>query len=229
MGKPQRRPASPRIPAALESVSGQKLADESNITDSDLSGDLSFSSGWRVSIQRTRMSAVHLTGSVLNGLSLIDVLVEQSDLSGVDLDESSFTRVEFRDCRMDGAGFTRSRFRDVLFTRCRLNQASFRMSDAPSTWFDETEVREGDFYAAQMEGSRFFDCVLDGAELSKASLAGARFHGSSLIDLKGSDSLSGAVIDSLQVLAVAQSVLSALGVTVDDERDPSDSPKRKGR
>ena len=166
------------------------------------------------------MAQAQLIGAASNRLRALDVRIEGSDLSGSDFDESSFTRVVFHECRLSGAVFTRCSFRDVLFSGCRLNQANFAMSEASTTVFADCDLRESDFYAASLDGTRFLDCNLSGAQFSKASTTSVRFHGSTLTELKGGHALAGAVIESSQVLPVALSVLSELGIQIDDERDP---------
>jgi len=56
-----------------------------------------------------------------------------------------------------------------------------------------------------------------------------RFHGSNVSALKGAQALGGAVIDSSQALPVALAVLSEMGITIDDERDPPAPTTRKVR
>ncbi len=222
-------PTSPRIPASLADARDWSLADESVIADSQVSGDFSGQSGTGVVVERCRISNAQLTGATLNRLRFTDVLVDRSVVSGADLDESSFTRVEFRDCRMSGALFSRCTFADVVVSTSRLEEASFRMLRTKAVLFQDVDLHGGDFYAATLEDTRFFDCDLTGAEFSKATAPGVRFHGSTLFDLKGSQYLAGAVIDSSQVLPVGLGLLSALRIAVDDERDPSSSTDRGRR
>ncbi len=166
------------------------------------------------------MAQAQLVGAASGRLRALDVRIEGSDLSGSDFDESTFTRVVFHECRLSGAVFTRCSFRDVLFSGCRLNQANFAMSEASATVFADCDLRESDFYEASLDRTRFFDCNLSAAQFSKASTTSVRFHGSTLTGLKGGQGLAGAVIESSQVLPVALSVLSELGIQIDDERDP---------
>jgi uncharacterized protein YjbI with pentapeptide repeats len=222
-------PTSPRIPASLADVSNWSLADELVIADSQVGGDFSGQSATGVVFERCRISNAQLTGAILNRLRCTDVLVDRSVLSGADLDESSFTRVEFRDCRMSGVLFSRCTFADVLVSTSRLEEASFRMSRTKAVLFQDVDLHDGDFYAATLEDTRFFDCNLTGAEFSKATLPGVRFHGSTLFDLKGSQYLAGAVIDSSQVLPLGLGLLSAHNIAVENERDPSPSTDRGGR
>jgi uncharacterized protein YjbI with pentapeptide repeats len=93
------------------------------------------------------------------------------------------------------------------------------MSEAKSVTFEDVDLSEGDFYAAVLENASFFDCNMTGSEFSKASMKDVRFHGSNLLDLKGSQYLGGSTIETGQVLSVAVGLLSALNIQVDDDRE----------
>ena len=122
---------------------------------------------------------------------------------------------------MSGTLIPLSSLRDVTFTECKLDGANFRMSEAERIVFDQVNLRGAEFSAGRFTAARFFDCDLGGAEFSQSVLPGARFFGSSLADLKGGEYLRDIVIDSPQVLPLALSVFSALGIRVDDERASS--------
>jgi uncharacterized protein YjbI with pentapeptide repeats len=218
-------PRSPRVPPQLGAQ--DRLVDD--VSDSLLSGDFSEQGHEDAVIERSRIVRAQFTGATLCRLRLMDVVVEGCDFSGTDLDQSSATRVEFRDCRMSGAILTRSSFEDVLFTGCRLDGANFRMSETKGVHFEDVDLRRSDFSNANGTGTRFFDCDLTGADFTKVVASGVRFHGSTLLDLKGAQYLGGAVIESPQVLPVALGVLAALGIRIDDEREPVDVPVRRGR
>lgn len=177
--------------------------------------------------QRCKLVSITFTGSELLRMRLSDVVVEHVDLSGVDLDESWFTRAVFRNCRMSGIVPSRCNLCDVTMTDCRLEQANMRMTRAKATTFEDVDLREGDFYAAVLEDTGFYDCNFTGTEFSKASLKGVRFHGSDLRDLKGGQYLGGSTIDSSQVLALSLGVLSALGPR--SGPDPQGTRNRRAR
>jgi uncharacterized protein YjbI with pentapeptide repeats len=221
----------PRLPAALTALAASELGQD-DLSDSIASGDFTGHAHEDLVIERSRIVDARFVAASLPRLRLTDVIVENVDLSGADMDESAFNRVVFRDCRMSGVILSRCAFTDVLVTDCRLDDASFRMAEATFTHFEEVDLRQADFYSARLDGTRFFDCNLTGAEFSKARTPGVRFHGSDLSGLKGSSDLAGAVIGPAQVLPLALAVLSALQIQVDDEREPevtADQPTRPKR
>ena len=85
--------------------------------------------------------------------------------------------------------------------------------------FDHVNLERGEFYAAHLENACFFDCNLSGADVSQVKLPGARFHGSVLSELKGSEYLRDLVIDSTQVLPLAEGIFAGLNIRVEDDRD----------
>jgi uncharacterized protein YjbI with pentapeptide repeats len=214
-----RTPLPPRVPESLDTYADGPLSDDRTIAHALIGGDFSAQIAAGVTLERCRVADAQFTGASLDRLRLTDVVVERSDLSGADVDQANLIRVEFRDCRMSGALFTRARLGAVSITRCRLDGASFRMSEVRSVAFDADDLRGADFYASKLVDTRMFDCDLTGAEFSKASVPGLRLHGSTLYDVKGGEYLSGAVIESSQVLAVALGVLSALRIEIDDDRE----------
>jgi uncharacterized protein YjbI with pentapeptide repeats len=218
MGQARREtPKAPRLPASLREVEGLPLDDD--LSGLVLRGNFTSDAREDLSVERSHIVHAQFTAAECARLRLTDVLVENTDFSGTDLDEATFTRVVFRDCKMSGVVLSRSSLRDVVLTGCRLNEANFRMSASSSVVFEGVDLRQADFYAASMGGTRFFDCDLTAAQFSKTDASGVRFHGSKLSELKGAQSLSGAVIDSSQVYPVALGLLSELHVQIDDERD----------
>jgi uncharacterized protein YjbI with pentapeptide repeats len=214
-------PAPPRLPTSLAPLSASARRGDDYLSEQSVSGDFTGLDREEWIVERSRIVDARLVAATLHRLRATDVVIANTDLSGADLDESVLNRVVFKDCRMSGVILSRCTLRDVLFVDCRLDDASFRMGEAKAVRFEDVDLRRGDFYAALLEGTRFFDCDLTGAQFAKARTAGVRFHGSNLTDLQGGSDLAGAVIDSSQVLSVAMGVLSALGIRVDDEREPT--------
>jgi len=211
--------APPRLPVVLEPVVGPELGDDTEWSEREIRGELADLAAADVVITASRLVRCVLTGSTLPRLELRDCVIEGCDVSGVVLDEARLTRVELRGCRMSGLVLTRGKLRDVRFVECRLDEANLRMTSGERVRFDDCDLRGVDFYEARLPEVTLFGCDLTGAEVSRAHLRGARLHGSKLEDLKGAQALAGAVIDSAQVVVLSRSLLHALEIEVDDERD----------
>ncbi len=133
------------------------------------------------------------------------------------MEEASFTRVTFKDCRMSGALFPRAQMQDVTFSEVRLDGVNFRMIGGDRVLFDHVNLERGEFSSAHLKTACFFVCDLSGADMSQVKLPGARFHGSVLSDIKGSEYLRDVVIDSAQVLPLAKGVFAGLNIRIEDD------------
>jgi uncharacterized protein YjbI with pentapeptide repeats len=214
-----RPPTPPRLEASRERITLTDLTDGIELAEVDVTGDVAGVAAADVEISAARISAMRFTGADLDRIRMVDTVIDDCDLSGVLLTESSLTRVAWRGCRLSGIVFARATLRDVHFVECKLDDASLRMATAERIQFDGCNLRRADLHGARLAGARFFDCDLAGTEFSKASLTGARLHGSTLDGVKGATALRGAVIDSAQVVPLGAALLAALGIVLDDERD----------
>jgi uncharacterized protein YjbI with pentapeptide repeats len=216
------RPASPRLPPDLPVQRDVDLVAGSEVTGVTLQGDYARAELDGLVVEDAHLVRSSFTGADLSRLSLLDVLVEGSDFSGANLEEASLRRVTFKECRMSGARLPRAQLQDVTFSDVRLDDVNFRMSKGARVLFDHVNLTRGDFYAAHLTSTCFFDCDLTGADVTQAKFPGSRLHGSTLLELKGAESLRDVVIDSTQVLPLAVGVFAGLKIRVEDERDAPD-------
>jgi uncharacterized protein YjbI with pentapeptide repeats len=227
------RPTPPRLPPDLSSESDLCLTAGYEIDHATIQGDFSHGDLEGLHVEDSRIVGSSFTAADLNRLRLIDVVVEGSDFSGADMEEASFIRVTFTDCRMSGALFPRAQMQDVTFSEVRLDQVNFRMIEGERVAFDHVNLEQSEFYSAHLKAASFFDCDLSGADVSQVKLPGARFHGSVLSDLKGSEYLRDVVIETAQVLPLANGVFAALNIRVEDDREvdvgPTDGEESSNR
>lgn len=219
MAKTSTGPAAPRLAQDLPLLDGPSLCDETEWSGSQVRGDLSCQVADRVEINSSRLVETSLVGTELYGVRLVDVMMERCDLSGASLQEATLHRVQFTDCRLSAVTLSSSRLHHVRFVDCKMDDANLRMANGDHVAFQRCLLRGADLYASRISYCWLLDSDLSGVELSKADLPGVRLHGSTIDDLRGATSLRGAVIDSSQVLPLARSMLPALGVVVDDERN----------
>lgn len=169
-----------------------------------------------VDVASSRLANLRLTGRRIDGLHMVDVLVEDCELSGVTMPAAYLRRVEFRRCRLSGLSAPNLRAHHVRFTDCRADGVSFRMSTWDTCELSEANLREVDFYGAKLARVHFLGCDLTGADFSKTVTSALALHGSTLEDLKGAANLRGAIAGD-QVLTLALRVFASMGIVVDDD------------
>jgi uncharacterized protein YjbI with pentapeptide repeats len=160
----------------------------------------------RVDLSSTRLRGVHMlevSASAVNGANAVwpyaqmsRVTFTSSTLVGLDLSNGQLARTTFSECKLDLANLRMSSIRDVVFVGCSL--------------------RSVDFYAATLSSVRFESCDLHEADFSQATLETVDLRTSTITDVRGVGSLKGATVDSAQLLDLAPSLASELGIHVED-------------
>ncbi len=169
-----------------------------------------------VELRECLLTGVDLSGRRLTGWRGRDVRFERCDLSGAVLDGAVLERVEFTGCRMTGVVLSDSDLRHVLLADCRADLANLRMARADTVVVAGTSLREAELYAARLERTALLDCDLSGADVRDARLSEVDLHGSRLDGVRGALALAGASVGPDQVVALAEALLAAAGVTVTD-------------
>lgn len=165
----------------------------------------------------SRLQGVRLTGAVLERLRLIDVELDDCELSGVLFEDASVVRVRFTRCRLSGIVAAGLKAHDVTFVDCKLDGANFRMANWERSEWTSCDLTDADFYAAKLGGCAFLECTLTRLELSKAACRGLALHGSTLEGIRGADALGGCLIGPNQVVPLGIALVGALGIRVQDD------------
>jgi uncharacterized protein YjbI with pentapeptide repeats len=136
-------------------------------TDLDWAGER----GLGISLQRSWLRRVRLTGAELGEGTFADVTFDECRLDVTGFRHARLERVAFRDCGMGECDFSGATLTDVLFERCDLSRASF-----PSARLQRVELRSCDLTGLEgaevLRGVRMpWNDVLENAVLF-ASLAG---------------------------------------------------------
>lgn len=161
-------------------------------------------------------------GGQLRRCRFSDVWFAQVRFVAVDLAESSLTDVWLRGCVFAGVQAFSMIGRRLLVRGCKLDSVNFRMSKLTDVTFEDCVLRDADFASAKLTRVRFPGCTLAGADFTKATcqdvdLRGARLGTDTVPGIKaGYDALSGARIDSLQLVTLAPHLAHHLGITVAD-------------
>jgi uncharacterized protein YjbI with pentapeptide repeats len=211
-------PLSPEPPSATlvgehSLVSSHDDWEDERVFDVDLAGQVAD----RVRLTRCELHRAVLTGTQLRGLTLVDVLAVDCELSGALLHEALFQRVELRNCRMTGVVISQSRLNHVRFNECKLDEANLRLVQADHVEMTDCSLIDADFYEARLSKSAFDGCDLRGCDFSKASVQGLRLGRSRLDGVRGGMSMGGVVVTGDQVLPLALSLFGELRIEIQNE------------
>jgi uncharacterized protein YjbI with pentapeptide repeats len=210
-------PERPRVDAALDPP-GSPLDDgESWDSVTASRADVVIDGAGDIEIVGSRLSGMSFTGAEHHRVRLLDVVLEDCELSGATLSQASFTRVEFVNCRMSGFVASDLNARDVRWSGCKLDGSNFRNATLDRCAWEDCIMQDADFYGATLEKSGLHRCDLARAEFSKAKCSDVSLHRSTLQDLRGALALRGCTIGSDQVWDVSMSLLAAVGITVNDD------------
>ena len=205
------------VPQHLDPLLLDGIADDDGLVEREIRGSAVTADAERVSITRSTLVGVRLTGVQLRRPELTDVALVDCDLAGAVVEEGWFVRVSFTRCRLSGADLGGAELTDVRFVDCQLDELGLRMVAAARLVVEGCSATGVDLYRARLAGSTWNRTDLTGAELSGADLARARLHGSTIAELRGASALKGAVIDPDQVVAVGLALIADSGIVIDDD------------
>lgn len=188
--------------------------------DSGAGGDSMGGGGGSARGARFLESAVTdcvFTGTDLRRARFNDVWASGSRLTGVCLAETDWLDSSLIGCSLAGAEAFGSVLRRLVFRRCKLDSVNLRSAVLHEVVFEDCVLRDVDFGEARLDGVAFPGSRLERARLGRTTLKKADLRGAITIDLAdGYESLSGAVIDTGQLLDLAPALAQALGITVKD-------------
>jgi uncharacterized protein YjbI with pentapeptide repeats len=211
------RPPQITLPLDATSLSTLDIEDTAVFSLIELDGaDLLGATGRSVVFDKANLSKLLLTGSDLPELKLTDVRLSKCDLANAALLQGSWKRVEAIDCRMTGVQLGETVVADVRLQQCKLNLANMRFARLTSVLFTECDLRGADFHGATLQNVAFEDCELADAQFAGAKLSNVDLRSSRIAGLKSGEGLSGAIIDSLQLLDLAPLLAASIGLRVED-------------
>jgi uncharacterized protein YjbI with pentapeptide repeats len=147
---------------------------------------------------------------------ILDVRLEDCDLSGVVATGFIARRVELRRTRIRGVTLVKGQYDDGVIEGCTTSDLSFRFSRLRRVVFRDCDLSGADFYAAG------FDHVsIDGCDLQRASFDGAivkclAITNCNLAAIAGVAGLKGAQLDASDLPNLAQSLASDAGILIRD-------------
>ncbi len=173
------------------------------------------------SIQKLRVEASKLSGTLMNGLKLdkcelSDVAVKAADITAFQTYKASFQRVSFVDTRATGADFAEGYFEDCLFKNVKLDEAGFRMAQFKRVCFENCVLNKTDFYQAKLSQVRFENCELEYTSFDQALCKSVDLRGENLSLIKGILGLKHAIISQEQLIQIAPLLAHELNFSISD-------------
>lgn len=146
------------------------------------------------------------------------VEIVASDVEGCDLSQVELAlvrRTTFVDTKLVGTDFSGATLTDVVFENCILRLTSFRMATLSRVRFDGCTIDDVDCYDATLTdvdvtASRLTDMNVDQVDATRVDLRGAATLG-----LKGARNLSGFLVEEAQLIGLAPTLASAVGLDVE--------------
>lgn len=198
------------LPIAARQLTTEAKVEKAIIANVDLTG----LSAKNMSFDEACLEKVTLIETMIEKLTLTDVLVKSCELSAAHCSESSFIRTRFVAGRMEGIDISRCTIKDVVFTDCKLDLANVRFSKLTRVQFINCTMSEIDFQGSELNEVTFQNCHLEKAEFAGCKVKAVDFRSSVLLAIRGWQSLKGALIDSTQLISIAQQLAAELGLMI---------------
>ncbi len=117
-----------------------------------------------------------------DGQSLVGLVAEDADLSGIDLEGAVLDSAKLRETDLSGANFQdatlwRADLEEAYLADAQLNNAVLEEADLRKANLTGAELRNAELVYAKLDGSRLDRARLGGAELGNASLRNANLSG----------------------------------------------------
>jgi uncharacterized protein YjbI with pentapeptide repeats len=209
---------APRLPARMQPWDGGVLDDHEQWDELDLAGVVLAGHAARgAEIARSRVVDGDLSSARLQGLRIVDSELTTSNLANLMALDASMTRVAFTGCRLTGFSWPQATIEDVRFTDCLIDLAAFGFARLRRTVFEDCILRDADFRECRFEFAHFHRCDLTGAAFDGARFERSELRGCTLDDLRGVAGLRGAALEWSDVVGLAGTMASALGIGVIDE------------
>ncbi|MFI1866573.1 pentapeptide repeat-containing protein [Streptomyces jumonjinensis] len=211
-----KNPTAPRTPVSLRlaDMSRDGLEDDAIIRGVAYEGTPFLA----LSVEAVEAEGCVFASSRFTGTRLVRSQFSDSTFTTCDFAEVSAQDVSLIRCVVSGSQFTSSSwhagiFRDVRMENCVIAPGMFRHMKLYSVVFSGCKMTGADFQSAEMHNVKFENCDLTGAQFANAKNAGVvRFEGCTLIDVCGTASLKGAVVQGPGSMELALSLAREAGL-----------------
>jgi uncharacterized protein YjbI with pentapeptide repeats len=147
---------------------------------------------------------------------LVDVQLEDCDVSGVVATGAVARRVVLTRTRLRGVTFVKGQYDDGVVTECSTSELSFRFSRLRRVVFRDCDLSGADFYNASFDHVTIDRCDLQRARFDGAKVTCLSITDSNLLGIRGVAGLKGAQLDVSDLPALAQSLATEAGIVLRD-------------
>jgi uncharacterized protein YjbI with pentapeptide repeats len=210
---------SPRLPTQLEHSTDlrQLLMSDRTINAIEyVSQDITNFSARSAIINESILDRLSAAEANLERLSLTQVSITRGELTATNCEASTWQTVKLKDTRCSGLKLQTGTLKDVTFANCKLDLANFRYTKLERVRFIDCILSESDFYMATLKDVFFENCSLISTEFSSAKCKNVDLRGSDVSTIRGISGLKGAIIDSMQLIAIAPLLAQEAGLSVKD-------------
>jgi uncharacterized protein YjbI with pentapeptide repeats len=147
---------------------------------------------------------------------LVDVRIEDCDISGIVAGDFIVRRLEVRQTRLRGVTFATGQLDDGLLDDCNANELSLRFSRLRRVIFHNCDLSGADFYSASFDHVTIDDCNLQRAHFDAATVKCLAITNCDLTGVTGAFGLKGAQLDASDVPSLAISLAREAGIDLRD-------------
>jgi uncharacterized protein YjbI with pentapeptide repeats len=147
---------------------------------------------------------------------ILDVRLDDCDLSGVVATGFIARRVEVRGTRIRGVTLVKGQYDDGFVEGCQTSDLSLRFSRLRRVIFRDCDLSGADFYNASFDHVTIDGCDLQRARFDAAIVNCLAITNCNLTAISGVAGLKGAQLDASDLPNLAQSLATELGILIRD-------------
>lgn len=155
-----------------------------------------------------------LLSAQISHTQLTDVFVERCSLAGARLEGSHLQRVAFHNSQISGIQLSDAVLKDVSFHNCKVDYANFRFTKLQRVAFLDCELEEADFGNSSCENVLFERCRMNRSDISNSKFNRCSIRDCDLTTTKGLLSLQGVSMPWVDVVQIAGSLATAVGIHI---------------
>jgi uncharacterized protein YjbI with pentapeptide repeats len=162
------------------------------------------------------LRGARILGLDLDRTELLDVSLEDCDVSGIVTTGAVIRRMTMTRTRLRGVTFAKGQYDDGLITDCVSSELSFRFSRLRQVVFRGCDLSGIDFYNTTFEHVTIDNCDLQRARFDAALVKCLSITNCNLTAISGVSGLRGAQLDASDLPNLAQSLASDAGILIRD-------------